>query len=95
MSLLGFEKPERLCIVDRNGTIVRLNDRNRTELRFDACDRARARRVLDRLNFQYGAGIASRGPYQLIPLIEQVTRSDYHIRNLTAALEANDADATN
>lgn len=90
MSLLGFDKPERICIVNDNGSIVRLNDRNRTELRFYASDRARARVILGRLNKEHATGIIVGGPFRLIPLIEQSTRSDYHRRNLDAALEAND-----
>lgn len=65
--MLAFEKPERICIVDRNGTIVRLNDSKRTELRFDASERVRARRILNRLNtYQPKSDI---GPFRLLPLI--------------------------
>lgn len=66
MSILGFERPERLCIVDKNGTIVRLNDKDRTELRFDASERLRARRIMKDLN-NYPDSLL--GPYRLLPLI--------------------------
>lgn len=64
--ILQFEKPDRICIVDSNGTIVRLNDRNRTELRFDACERVIARSILDRLNHDRST---QGGPFRLIPLV--------------------------
>jgi hypothetical protein len=65
--ILEFAKPDRICIVDRNGTIVRLNDSNRTELRFDASERVRARRILNRLNtYQPKSEI---GPFRLLPLV--------------------------
>ena len=68
---LEFERPERLCIVDNNGSIVRLNDRQRTELRFDASQRQRARRILDELNAYHAQclTVGGRGPYRMLPLI--------------------------
>lgn len=73
MSLLEFVRPERICIVDSNGTIVRLNDQNRTELRFDASERLRARRMLNSMNKGHAdcRVVNGRGPFRLLPLIEQ------------------------
>lgn len=65
--ILKFDKPERICITDQGGSIVRLNDKNRTELCFYACDRPRARRILDKLND--GPFRGATGPYRLVPLI--------------------------
>lgn len=62
--ILQFEKPEHICIVNGAGDIVRLNDQQRTWLKFDASDRAKARRICAQLNSD-----GARGPYRLIPLI--------------------------
>ena len=67
--IFEFDKPERICIVNNNGTIVRLNNSLRTELRFDASYRAKARKLLDRLNASHAKGAIKGGPFRLIPLI--------------------------
>ncbi len=71
MSVLGFDKPDRICIVDRNGSIVRLNDRNRTWCRFDACERKWARKILDALNL-YPVTPTGLAPYRMLTLLGDV-----------------------
>jgi hypothetical protein len=67
--ILPFEKPDRICIVDRDGKIVKLNDRDKTVLRFDASERKRARRILANLNGGWRQALTGPGPYRMLPLL--------------------------
>jgi hypothetical protein len=58
---------ERICIVDRNGCIVRLNDKRRTVCRFMAHERPRAERICESLNTYRPQSLGA--PFRIIDLI--------------------------